>query len=82
MKQRFKLYNDKDLSFLRARRGEGKGKLILDFNMNKLELEYDYDTDCDQLMTAKEMLVQETISAVEFCVKEDPLLLVGNLNEL
>ena len=33
-------------------------------------------------MTAKEMLVQESISAVEFCVKEDPLLLVGNLNEL
>jgi hypothetical protein len=66
---------------LKQRRNDGKGKLILDFNMNKLEQEYDYDTDDDQLMTAKEMLVQETISAVEFCVKEDPLLLVGNLNE-
>ena len=58
-----------------------KKKLILEFNMNKLELEYDYDTDEDQLMTAKNMLIQETISAVEFCVKEDPILLVGNLNE-
>jgi hypothetical protein len=72
---------EKDLSFLKQRRNDGKGKLILDFNMSKLEQEYDYDTDDDQLMTAKEMLVQETISAVEFCVKEDPLLLVGNLNE-
>jgi hypothetical protein len=66
--------------FLKTRRGE-KNRLVLDFNMNKLEQEYDYDTDQDQLMTAKEMLTQETISAVEFCVKEDPLLLVGNLND-
>jgi hypothetical protein len=55
--------------------------IILDFNMEKLELEYDYDTDNDQLQSAKEMLISETIHAVEFCVKDDPLLLVGNLNE-
>lgn len=54
-------------------------KLILDFNMDKLELEYDYDTDEEQLKAAKEMLMQENISAVEFIIKDDPILLVGNL---
>lgn len=54
-------------------------KLILDFNMDKLELEYDYDTDDEQLKAAKEMLMTENISAVEFTIKEDPILLVGNL---
>lgn len=48
--------------------------------MNKLELEYDYDTDEEQLKAAKEMLMQENISAVEFTIKEDPILLVGNLS--
>ena len=47
--------------------------------MDKLELEYDYDTDEDQLRAAKDMLMHENISAVEFIIKEDPILLVGNL---
>lgn len=74
------MYQESDLDFLKARTADKK-RLILDFNMGKLELEYDYDTDEEQLRSAKEMLVQENISAVEFVVKEDPLLLVGNLNE-
>ena len=47
--------------------------------MKKLELEYDYDTDEDQLFAAKRMLTKENIDAVEYFVKEDPLILVGNL---
>jgi hypothetical protein len=72
------LYDNVDLSFLRAKIEENS-KLILDFNMEKLELEYDYDTDEDQLRAAREMLMHENISAVEFIIKEDPILLVGNL---
>ena len=48
--------------------------------MNKLELEYDYDTDEDQLLAAKRLLNRENLDAVEFCVDNDPLLLVDNLN--
>lgn len=76
----FKLFKEKDLKFLSAKSAADRRKVILNFNMSKLEQEYDYETDLDQLKTAREMLVQENISAIEFCVKEDPLLLVGNLN--
>jgi hypothetical protein len=59
---------------------KGYGQTLLDFNMNKLELEYDYDTDEDQLLAAKRLLNRENLDAVEFCVDNDPLLLVDNLN--
>ena len=42
-RHRYKVYEDKDLGFLRST--TSKKKLILDFNMKNLELEYDYDTD-------------------------------------
>ena len=70
----YKLYKDLDLEFLRP-----GYKDIIGFNMKKLELEYDYDTDEDQLMAARRMLTKENIDAVEYFVKEDPLILVGNL---
>ena len=50
-----------------------------DFDMNKLELEYDYETDEDQMYKAKELLIRETVQAVQFFVTDDPELLVGNL---
>ena len=74
----YKLYKDHDLEFLRPGGSQGS-KEILAFNMKKLELEYDYDTDEDQLFAAKRMLTKENIDAVEYFVKEDPLILVGNL---
>lgn len=40
--------------------------------MNKLELEYDYETDEDQMYKAKELLVRETVQAVQFFVTDDP----------
>lgn len=73
----YKLYKDQDLEFLRANCTGSKE--ILSFNMKKLELEYDYDTDEEQLNAAKRMLTKENIDAVEYFVKEDPLILVGNL---
>ena len=76
-REEYKLYDNCDLSFLRAK--IDSNKLILDFNMEKLELEYDYDTDEDQLRAARDMLMHENISAVEFIIKEDPIILVGNL---
>jgi hypothetical protein len=77
-RQLYKLYKDEDLKFLQATYSDKS--FVIDFNMDKLELEYDYDTDEEQMHSAKEMLVNENLSAIEFCVKEDPLLLVGNLN--
>jgi capsule polysaccharide export protein KpsC/LpsZ len=50
----FRVYQEKDLSFLKAK--NEKKKLIIDFNMKDLELEYDYATDLDQLHSAKKML--------------------------
>ena len=47
--------------------------------MKNLELEYDYDTDEEQLKSAKEMLMKDNISAIDFVVKDDPILLVGNI---
>lgn len=73
----YKLYKDQDLEFLRP--GCPAAKEIIGFNMKKLELEYDYDTDEEQLHAAKRMLTKENIDAVEYFVKEDPLILVGNL---
>ena len=68
-REEYKLYDNVDLSFLRAK--IDSNKLILDFNMEKLELEYDYDTDEDQLRAARDMLMHENISAVEFIIKEE-----------
>lgn len=48
--------------------------------MSKLELEYDYDTDEDQLRAAKNMLMKENMDAIDFFAKDDPLLLVNNLD--
>lgn len=47
--------------------------------MSKLEMEYDYDTDQEQIDRAKKLLNRENIMAIEYFVKDDPLLLVGNL---
>ena len=47
--------------------------------MSKLEMEYDYDTDEEQILRAKKLLNRECIMAIDYFVKDDPLLLVGNL---
>jgi hypothetical protein len=47
--------------------------------MSKLEMEYDYDTDEEQIQRAKKLLKRENVMAIEYFVKEEPLLLVGNL---
>jgi hypothetical protein len=49
--------------------------------MSKLEMEYDYDTDEEQIYRAKKLMIKENMMAVDYFVKEDPLLLVGNLND-
>ena len=77
-KKKYKQYMERDLDFLQAT-DDKKGYLILDFNMKNLELEYDYDTDEEQLKSAKEMLMKDNISAIDFVVKDDPILLVGNI---
>lgn len=77
IKRKYKLYKDQDLEFLKANTPGSKS--ILSFNMKKLELEYDYDTDDEQLLAAKKMLTKENMDAIEYFVKEDPLILVGNL---
>lgn len=90
MRKNYKLYDEDDLHFLKATsyvpemtedgRYRMVQKYILDFNMKKLELEYDYDTDDEQLIAAKEMLMEDNFEAIQYCVHKDPLDLVGNLN--
>lgn len=55
-------------------------KLIGQYDMSKLELEYDYETDEEQLWRAKKLLKMDCIQAFDYFVKEDPVLLVGNLH--
>ena len=74
------MYRENVLVFLKQELKKGHGKTLLDFNMNKLELEYDYNTDEDQLLAAKRLLNRENYDAIEFCVDNDPLLLVDNFN--
>ena len=78
-KAKYKLYKDHDLEFLRPK--TPGAKQIIQFKMKDLELEYDYDTDEDQLKAARGMLMKENLDAVEYFVKEDPLILVGNLEK-
>ena len=52
---------------------------INDYSLDKLELEYDYDTDEEQVYRAKKHLLNEQKMAVEFYIKDDPIMLVGNL---
>jgi len=52
---------------------------INDYSLDKLELEYDYDTDEEQVYRAKKHLLHEQKMAVEFYIKDDPIMLVGNL---
>lgn len=47
--------------------------------MDNLEKEYDYDTDEEQIYRAKKHLLKESIMAIEFCVKDEPLMLIDNL---
>ena len=58
---------------------DGVKKRILDFDMSKLEMEYDYDTDQEQIDRAKRLLGRENVMAIDYFVKDEPLLLVGNL---
>lgn len=53
---------------------------LCDFPLTKLEEEYDYETDSEQIYTAKKHMLTESIMAIEFYIKEDPVLLVQNLN--
>ena len=73
----FKCYQDAQLAFMNSDAGN---KLVGQYDMSKLELEYDYETDEEQLIRAKKLLKQDCIQAFDFFVKEDPVLLVGNLD--
>lgn len=79
--QIFRLEAENKMKFLRKTKKDknGEKKRILDFDMSKLEMEYDYDTDQEQIDRAKHLLSRETIMAIDYFVKDDPLLLVGNL---
>ena len=78
---KFYLYNEEQLKFMdkQLKFGE-KGSKINDYCLDNLEVEYDYDTDEEQLYRAKKHSMTEANMAIEFFVKDDPLLLVGNLN--
>lgn len=62
--EKYKIYQEVDLTFLRKACKKGNGQTLLDFNMKKLELEYDYDTEEEQLNAAKSMLLRENLDAI------------------
>jgi len=47
--------------------------------MTKLESEYDYDTDEAQVARSKLYLEKDLFEAIKYIVKDEPHLLVGNL---
>ena len=55
---------------------------VYGYDMQRLEVEYDYETDTEQIFQATDMLSRDLYHAVEFFMKDDPLLLVDNVNEL
>ena len=84
----FKCYHEHDLAFLRRQMKSG----LFSFNKNtefsnrldgyplyKLEPEYDYESDLEQVYTAKKHMVNESYLAIDFSTKDDPLVLVENL---
>jgi hypothetical protein len=73
------LHNEDTLQFMEDALKFNPDRKINDYCLDKLELEYDYDTDEEQVYRAKKHLVTEQKMAIEFYVKDDPLMLVGNL---
>lgn len=51
---------------------------VSNFDMSTLEAEYDYTTDSEQVHNACRNLTSELFLAVEFFVKDDPLVLFEN----
>lgn len=47
--------------------------------MSKLEVEYDYETDQEQARQSRDYLYRDFSYAIEFFVKENPMVLVENL---
>ena len=79
IKTEFTVYNENTLKFMHKGLTADKSVSIADYNMDKLEVEYDYETDEEQIYRAKKYLVAEQAMSVEFCIKDDPLVLVSNL---
>ena len=80
-KRDFTVYNEEVLAFMHKALTTDEKACIANYSMDKLEVEYDYETDEEQIYRAKKFLVSETKLAVEFVVKEDPLVLVANLRK-
>ena len=75
----FVLYNEELLKFMEQQMTLCPETKLNDYSMEKLEEEYDYETDDEQVYRAKKHLLTEQKMAVEFFVKEDPIMLVANL---
>ena len=79
VKTEFTVYNESALKFMHKGLIADKTVSIAKYPMDKLEVEYDYETDEEQIYRAKKYLVAEQAMSVEFCIKDDPLVLVSNL---
>jgi hypothetical protein len=75
----FVIHNEDTLKFMEDAFKFCPERKINDYSLDKLELEYDYDTDDEQIYRAKKHLLTEQKMAIEFYVKDDPIMLVGNL---
>lgn len=56
----------------------GKYERLEQFPLVNLEEEYDYSTEEEQVVKAKKHMHKEGYQAIEFFVRDDPILLVEN----
>lgn len=80
--KKFKCYSERALAYLKVHlKYPGRYEKLISFPLHGLEEEYDYDTEEEQIYTAKKHMIDECLMAVEFFIKDDPVLLVENLKE-
>lgn len=71
--KKFSIFKDELLS------GIKQSESVSRFDMTRLEVEYDYDTETEQIKQSITMLRDDLKDAIDFFVKQDPLMLIENI---
>lgn len=71
--KKFSIFKDELLSEIK------QSESVSRFDMTRLEVEYDYDTETEQIKQSITMLRDDLKDAIDFFVKQDPLMLIENI---
>lgn len=71
--KKFSIFKDELLSEIK------QSESVSRFDMTRLEVEYDYDTETEQIKQSMNMLRDDLKDAIDFFVKQDPLMLIENI---